>query len=68
MIDFKHHNQVLKEALDSGKRLLESSQSSLSQLNAQVLQNKDKYSEKELKAFDEALKEADRLRDQLKNM
>ena len=66
MINFEHHNKVLQDALAANKKLLESSQQSLNQMNAKILQNKDKFSTEELKAWEDAKKEADRMKNELK--
>jgi len=68
MINFKHHNELLNEALKANKKLLKSSESTLNELNSQILQNKDKFSPEELKAFEDAKKEVNRLRNDLKKM
>ena len=68
MIDFKHHNEILGEALKVNKKLLESSQKSLNEMESKILQNKDKFTPEQLQAFEDAKKEAEKMRNELNKM
>jgi multidrug resistance efflux pump len=66
MIDFKLHIDKLKDALAANKELLKSSNANLAQLEATILQKKDKFTPEQLEAFEKAKKEADKLTEELK--
>ena len=66
MINFEQHNKVLQDALTANKKLLESSQRNLNEINAKILQNKDKFTSDQLTAFEDAMKEAEKMKTELK--
>lgn len=56
----------LKNAINPAKKLIQSSEGQLNEIESTILQNKDKFTTDQLEAFDKAKKDVDRLRNDLK--
>lgn len=66
MMNFEHFLRDLHNVTNPAKKLIESSEKQLNEIESTILQNKDKFTTDQLEAFDKAKKDADRLRNDLK--